>query len=168
MSTMYPQEWLNNKALGFEKLTEQEVSAILYFTILWSLFEKKALHTNASSNKILALVHEWSAQNQLYVDKFESSIDYFKNRYFNGGRFSRFFSDLNLRRNDNRELVKSVLSGKIKNDADCVAVILIIVYRLRNNLFHGVKWADGISGQLDNFTNANNAIMAALETNGGI
>jgi hypothetical protein len=44
--------------------------------------------------------------------------------------------------------------------------LLVIVYRLRNNLFHGEKWEGGISGQKDNFDNANRVLIAALECNG--
>jgi hypothetical protein len=62
--------------------------------------------------------------------------------------------------------VRAVLKGENTNPADCVAVLLIVAFRLRNNLFHGVKWAYGIRGQLGNFTNANEALMAALETHG--
>jgi hypothetical protein len=33
---------------------------------------------------------------------------------------------------------------------------------LRNNLFHGVKWAYGIRDQRSNFEHANQALMAAI------
>jgi hypothetical protein len=163
---MNPHAWLSARAPGFGDLSEQERSAILYFSLLWSFFEAKALHTNASSNRILALVHKWAAQNRLNIGPFAESLAHFGNRYFNGGEFAELFRGLNLRPNDSPELVKAVLRGENTNDADCVAALLIIVYRLRNNLFHGVKWAFGIRDQLENFTYANNAIMAALVTHG--
>jgi len=73
-----------------------------------------------------------------------------------------------LRENDNEPLVVSVLKGENNNPADIVGALLIIVFRLRNNLFHGAKWAYGIAGQLDNFSNANEVLMAALDTHGEI
>ncbi len=85
-------------------------------------------------------------------------------RYFQNGDPTEHFRGLNLRRNDNIELVRAVLSGTNTNPADSVAALLIVVFRLRNNLFHGVKWAYGIRGQLSNFMNANMSLMAALET----
>lgn len=111
-------------------------------------------------------MHEWGAQNRLSLAPFSQSLAHFKNRYFNNGEFTHLFHGLNLRRSDSPELVKKVVKGENTNDADCIAALLIIVYRLRNNLFHGVKWAYGLRDQLENFTNANNAIMAALETHG--
>lgn len=61
---------------------------------------------------------------------------------------TEYFAGLHLRRNDNFALVSEVLKGANRNHADGVAALLIVVLRLRNNLFHGVKWAYGIRGQL--------------------
>jgi hypothetical protein len=163
---MNPIDWLCAKAPGFSDLSENERAAIMHFSLLWSFFEAEALHTNASAKSILALVHEWASNDRLNIAPFATSLAYFRDRYFNQGTFTEHFRGLNLRRNDSPDLVCAVLKGENTNDADSVSVLLIIVFRLRNNLFHGVKWAYGIRGQLDNFTNANAALMAALETHG--
>jgi len=73
---------------------------------------------------------------------------------------------LKLRQNDKPELVEAVLSGRENEPARSITVLLIIVYRLRNNLFHGHKWAYDLRGQLQNFTHANATLMKALEVNG--
>tara|TARA_B100000614_G_scaffold111617_1_gene100153 strand:- start:1007 stop:1162 length:156 start_codon:yes stop_codon:yes gene_type:complete len=44
--------------------------------------------------------------------------------------------------------------------------VLIIVWRFRNNLFHGEKWAYQLQGQLSNFTHANAVLMRLLERHG--
>ena len=136
----------------------------MHFSLLWSFFEAEALNTSASAIGILALTHEWASRNRLHIQPFAKSLAYFQSRYFQYGEPTEYFRGLNLRRNDNPALVSAVLKGENTNHADRVAVLLIIVLRLRNNLFHGVKWAYGIRGQLANFTNANVALMAALET----
>ena len=41
--------------------------------------------------------------------------------------------------------------------------MFIVVYRIRNNLFHGMKWAYGMRGQLENFRHANAVLIKALE-----
>jgi hypothetical protein len=38
-----------------------------------------------------------------------------------------------------------------------------LMLRLRNNLFHGVKWSYEMKGQLDNFQNANDVLMAVID-----
>ena len=163
---MNPIDWLNQNALGFRELTEEERDAIMAFSLLWSFFEAKSLQTNASANKILSLVHKWESNGNLNIARFAPSLNYFSDRYFCNGTKTEYFNGLNLRQNDNTDLVRAVLARKNSNPADCVAVLLIVVLRLRNNLFHGVKWAYGIRGQLTNFTNANAALMAALEIEG--
>lgn len=161
---MNPIDWLCAKAPGFSNLSENERTAIMHFSLLWSFFEAEALHTKASAESILALVHKWASNGRLNIVPFTTSLTYFRDRYFNQGTFTEHFHGLNLRRNDSPDLVEAVLKGENKNDADSVSVLLIIVFRLRNNQFHGVKWAYGIRNQLDNFTNANTVLMVALET----
>jgi site-specific DNA-cytosine methylase len=41
--------------------------------------------------------------------------------------------------------------------------LLLIVLRLRNNLFHGEKWAYGIAGQRQNFQHACAVMMATMD-----
>jgi hypothetical protein len=47
-----------------------------------------------------------------------------------------------------------------------MTAILIIVFRYRNNLFHGVKWHYRRHGQLANFIVANEILMKVLERHG--
>ncbi|MEN8132224.1 MAG: hypothetical protein ABFS45_19010 [Pseudomonadota bacterium] len=59
--------------------------------------------------------------------------------------------------------MRSVLKGEATDIADVVAVLLIIVYRFRNNMLHGLKWAYEIRGQLENFTHVNTVLMRVIE-----
>ncbi len=159
---MNPIQWLEQNAPGFDKLSEQERAAITHFALLWSFFEARALSTHGSSHAILALTHGWLAQGRLAIEPFSESLLYFQQRYYSNGVETSYLAGLNLRPNDCRDLVHAVLEGKNSNPADCVAALLIVVYRLRNNLLHGAKWAYGIQGQLSNFTHANTTLMNAL------
>ena len=159
---MNPIQWLEQHAPGFDVLSKQERAAIAHFALLWSLFEERALSTRGSSTAILALTHEWLAQGRLVTEPFAESLLYFQRRYYANGVETQHLVGLHLRPNDCRDLVHAVLKGENTNPADCVAALLIVVYRLRNNLFHGAKWAFGIQGQLDNFTHANSTLMSAL------
>jgi hypothetical protein len=161
-----PIDWMCEKAPGFAELSNDERDAIMHFSLLWSLFEGTALGTHASADRILGLSHEWASTGRLNFEWFSSSLAYFKDRYFKNGEETEYFVGLHLRRNDSPDLVRTVLNGENTNPADSVAALLIVVLRLRNNLFHGVKWAYEIRGQLDNFTNANIVLMAALEIHG--
>ncbi|GBG15714.1 acetylglutamate kinase [Novimethylophilus kurashikiensis] len=159
---MNPILWLEQNAPGFDVLSQQERDAITHFALLWSFFEARALSTRGSSHAILALTHKWLAQDRLATEPFSESLQYFQQRYYANGVETDYLHGLNLRPNDCRDLIYAVLKGENTNPADCVAALLIVVYRLRNNLFHGAKWAYGIQGQLSNFTHANATLMNAL------
>lgn len=160
---MNPIEWLELTAPGFRELPREDREAIFQFLLLWSLFEAKALQTRASAHSILALVHERAAQNRLTAQQFEPSLRYFRERYFANGTATSHFAGLSLRANDNPGLVQQVLQGANNNPADSVAALLIVIYRIRNNLFHGMKWGYGIRDQRANFENANATLMSAFD-----
>lgn len=82
---------------------------------------------------------------------FQSSLEYFQHRYLSEGATNHKFDALNFRRNDNRELVEAVLLGTVDDASDKVKALLIVVFRLRNNLFHGLKWAYEMRDQKANF-----------------
>src|SRR5690606_37402507 len=94
---------------------------------------------------------------------FSQTLDYFKDRYFQGGHFTHHFDSLKLRGNDSPDLVRAVLSGNNVDPVDSVVVLFIIIYRFRNNYFHGPKWAYNLQGQLRNFTVASNSLMTAMD-----
>ncbi len=159
---MKPIEWLEQNAHGFSALSVPEREAISNFSLLWSFFEARVLAPRCSSNAILALAHKWSSQGLLNVQDFSASLQYFQQRYYSNSVATPHLASLSLRTNDCPDLVNAVLKSENTNPADCVAALLIIVYRLRNNLFHGAKWAYGIQGQLENFNNANFVLMSVL------
>ncbi len=159
-------DWLCKHAFGFEELPEPDRQAIMHFCLIWSFFEAKKLDTRASSGAIEALVQRWAASGQLNLEPFAQPLAYFRDRYFQNAEQTNYFKGLALRDSDRLPLVTAVLSGENNDSASCVAALLIVVYRLRNNLFHGAKWAYGIKGQFDNFTQASLTLMAALEVRG--
>lgn len=159
---MDPIRWLNKFAPGFEQLSSRERNAIRDFSLLWSLFESTVLETNANAGAIIRMADQFRAQQKLTQVPFQPAIRYFCDRYYDGENFTPEFENLRLRGNDQRPLVEKVISGQSNDDSEILSAILIIVFRLRNNLFHGSKWSYGIQGQLENFRNSNNVLMAVM------
>ena len=60
-------------------------------------------------------------------------------------------------------LIPAGISGDAEAPRERVLTVLLLIWRLRNNLFHGEKWAYGLQGQLANFTHANVVLMRVLE-----
>lgn len=156
-------EWLNNNAPGFAALTEEERAAPMHFSLLWSYFESQALNTSASVNAIDAWIRDLHTKGKLDSDELSHSLDYFKRRYFHNGELTHHFDGLLLRKNDNRALVERVVRGNGNGEAEDAIGLFIIIYRLRNNLLHGEKWAYHLRDQKDNFSAASHSIMSVME-----
>jgi len=155
--------WFQQYAPGLQALTVEERDAITHFSFLWTMFEARVLKTRASANAIIEASRWWAGNGLLAADTFGREVAYFRDRYVVDGTFTYQFEHLYLRRNDAPALVKKVLAGEDAAPEEIAAAALIIVYRFRNNLFHGVKWSYELQGQLDNFTHANAVLMQAIE-----
>jgi hypothetical protein len=159
-------EWLRARAPGFGALSAQEQTAIVGFTLLWSLFEARVLNGHGNAHSIRKAIRAWDANGVLHADSYAEALTYFRNRYVADGAFTPHYQHLNLRDNDKPALVATVLQGRNNNAVDGVAVVFIIIYRYRNNLLHGDKWRYLLEGQLGNFTTSNRVLMRALEDHG--
>lgn len=159
-------QWLLAKAPGFQALPEVDRAAIFNFTFLWSLFEAQVMGNFARADLICAKVDEWRDGGTLDADQYGAELAYFQQRYYANGGFTHHFPHLHLRPADQPGIVQSVLDGSNTDPRDRLLTVLMIVWRFRNNLFHGEKWAYQLQGQLANFTNANTALMRLLERYG--
>ena len=137
----------------------------MHFSLLWSLFEGEALNTAASVNMIEQAVQRWSGAGVLSPQTFAAEVGYFKERYYSNGAFTYRFDHLHLERSGNPQVVRNFLSGQDAAPASAASTLLIIVFRYRNNLFHGEKWAYQLQEQEQNFSHANDVLMRAIELN---
>lgn len=160
------ERWLYANAPGFRELPDQDRRAIFDFSFLWSLFEAQVMDNFAQARTISDRVNGWVAENRIYPEVYEEALAYFRNRYSLNGETTDHYDYLNLRRTDYPELVSRVINGKSDDPGESMLCILMIVWRLRNNLFHGSKWAYQIRGQLENFTHVNAVLMKILERYG--
>ncbi len=160
---MDPNKWLRDHVPGYAALSPQERRAIRDFSLLWSLYEGTRLNTQGSVGAIVNFTASLHIANRLAMQPaFRAAVLHFRNRYYTEPGFNHAFDSLHFRARDRRPLVESVLSGMVDDDASILTALLIIVYRLRNNLFHGQKWAYGITNQLDNFRHASNILIAVM------
>jgi plasmid replication initiation protein len=155
--------WISN-FLSFEReLTGEDIENVRNFSILWNLFEGLVCNRNASANALKNAVSNLQKQDKLKIEDYDKFLKYFANRYIENGETNDRFSKLNLRRSDKPELVEAVLKGTETAPEKVLLAILIIVYRYRNNLFHGEKSISDLPNQIDNFRNANHLLMVFME-----
>jgi hypothetical protein len=161
-------EWLRERVPGFAELPEADRDEVTSFFWLWSFFEATDLARHAHVDAIRHLVRGWQESRKLDRQRFDESLEYFKRRYFQNGVSTRHWVHLDVQRHGAavERLVRGVLTGENRNDVDIVAALLIVAYRLRNNLVHGPKWAYVLRDQLSNFRHANAILRNAIETDG--
>lgn len=164
---MDPTTFLMQYVPGYADLGKPERDAISHFTLLWSAMEGRVLQTNANPTSLVDAVKAMAQNGQLDVEAYQGSLAYFRDRYFQDGAFTYHFDQLLFRSRDRRPLVEAVLCGKENDPVSVLCALLLVVYRLRNNLFHGAKWAYGIKGQQANFTHGAEVLMRVLEVHHG-
>lgn len=161
-----PLAWLKKNAIGFSTLKSADHKAILNFSFLWSYFEATFLHAKASPTRIVEEARKLKLSDEARCCVADT-LAYFQERYVSNGNFTHYFGDLRFPDRKFREkkcigMVKSVLRAENTDNSDVLASLLLIVYRLRNNLFYGEKWAYGIQEQTSNFLKATRLLLCVL------
>ncbi|MGQ3241732.1 hypothetical protein [Shinella sp.] len=161
------EKWLEERVPGYAALPGPDRDAIKAFALLWSLFESRLMGNDANARRIAQAVERWETDGVLCAELYDAEVAYFRERYFQNGELTFRFDNLQLRRQDMPDLVAACIRGDAGSARDRVLTTLIIVWRYRNNLFHGEKWAYDLQGQLANFSCANAVLMRVLERHAG-
>ena len=153
-------KWINEKIIngGTGKMEANDIDEIRDFALLWNLFEDLLCDNNANMCKIDALIDK-------NIDKFNDSeyqdiFEYFYDRYKNN---DAKFNALRLHE-PQKNLVKKVLNDEFMDKNNKLKFIMSIIYRYRNNLFHGEKDMRYIRFQKENFEKTNEFLMYFIDT----
>lgn len=156
-------QWINRKFSA--NLTAEAYNILADFLLLWNLFEDRLFENNFTIEKAEHYVND-------YIDRFNPDVcnrafEYFKKRYTDielGIVTYPLFEKLNFRRNDKKEFVDGVLIADSPSLKDKVLASIIIIFRYRNNLFHGLKDVTQINYQQSNFITANKVLKIFIES----
>lgn len=157
-------KWLNSYVTNSSPLNPKEIQRVLSFCLMWNLFERVVCNKSANANRITQYVESNYSEKEFNIKDYEHFLNYFKNRYVSSGTTNRAFSALNFRSNDKVEIVEEVLKGNDITGKGIIKALLLMVLRLRNNLFHGMKETCELKFQEGNFNVANQIIAKYLET----
>jgi hypothetical protein len=162
--------WIKQNTKNGTLLTPETVSAVASFTMMWNIFEGSLCNNSANIQefkRIAKRIDKISIPNK-DIKALEDCLNFWKFRYVTPNGLSKLFNGLNFRSGDNKNIVEDVLNTNSEHIADKVFALMIIVYRLRNNLFHGLKSIDELNHQVDNINTASQCIailMPILGTN---
>ncbi|MCE5210300.1 MAG: PAS domain-containing protein [Deltaproteobacteria bacterium] len=155
--------WLSEKVPEFGALPDCDKEAIQDFSILWSFFEGTKLNNEVHIDKIIKYVESLKYNGSLYQFNIASYIRYLRSRYVADGEFTEFYRDLKIAPDATGvEYVGKMLKGSSNSIEDELIGCLVIIYFLKNNLFHGDKWQHQLQGQYDNFKRANKLLMELI------
>jgi len=108
----------------------------LRFLIYWSWFESKCFDENMQINKFRPFVNEVVVNKNFDPDAFKKAGKYFHKRYQNSTRFRELF-------NNRPEIpgFPDIINKKFEDidNYDLLFMLVVVVYRYRNNIFHGSK-----------------------------
>lgn len=158
-------EFLARRVYGYAELDDADRQAIHEFSLLWPAFEGTILETDAKPGNLVHIAFTLRDAGRLDMARFAEPLAYFRDRYWRDGDFTPEYNGLHTGKYNaaNRKLVIDALSSQPQLPEDTLSGLLLVVYRLRNNLFHGVKWAYGIRGQRYNFLQACAVLMAVMD-----
>lgn len=157
------QTWLSTNIENTRLNDDHTYPAISDFCVMWAIFECTQLADARVAVDELAYIACRLERNN--VD-FQEQIEFWKNRYIDNDITNARFEKLGFTYEPHKELVSGVLLGNQTDSVKINHAILLIVYRLRNNLFHGNKDITRIHHQVENLNMASKALTNAVSASG--
>lgn len=142
-----------------------QVNEIALFWLFWNLFERVWFDRNCTLSKIhrefgwITLHDERVLLRTLAVFKSRYVTEWEVNERFN--EWLKFGTWMNSDE-DPKILSKKVLEWSRNSNLDRIRACVFIIYRLRNNLFHGNKIIENITDQNDMFRQINKFLFCLI------
>lgn len=143
--------------LGLTLDIEKSGPELLEFLILWNIFEDRLFQRYFTITKAI------SKNIQPSDEVLKTTFEYFKSRYEEKGATNSKFEKLCFRPNDRKENVANLLCGIQDTELNESTAIQCIIYRLRNNLFHGIKNIETLLTNTETFHHVNEFLLSCLE-----
>lgn len=158
-------EWIAANTIGGTRLTDEANDSVASFTTMWNFFESTLCDNHASIGAFQRAIQKYQSAraSQAAKQTLQECLSFWQFRYKTPDGFNDYFDSLYFRQNDKRDHVEDVLIGLLTTDEEKLLALMIITYRLRNNLFHGLKTLDMLNYQVQNLNTASRCLAAILE-----
>ncbi len=137
-------------------LDDELIMEIGKFAVLWNLFEKNYCNNNCSSKTIvdacnnITVSKDSQAALAKALNKIRSWFELLYYDYIMKGLYS------SNRRPKAYEI--KYINAFLKQEGNTICGCLLCVYRIRNNMMHGLKNVDELNNQLEIFKTANKVL----------
>jgi len=156
-------EWICQNIANGAEITNNVYEAIADFCVMWAIFEGTELHdVDVAVDELEQIAKRVSDK----VQGTENNLRFWKERYITEGQINTKFGYLRFSHEPHKNLVSQVLLGIETDKEKTIHALLLIVYRLRNNLFHGAKDVTAIKHQISNLEQAADFLKKLLLASG--
>lgn len=149
------------------KVNDETRNQISCFPIIWLIFDKEVANNDFSS-KTLPSVSNALIRNNIDFVLVESLFSDMKN-YINSkydGYLCDIYISFRFRTNDiSIEEVERLYNSNLNEDK--LILLLWLSYRVRNNMFHGIKEIEDLNSQTVLFSCLNKFLISCIETSRG-
>jgi len=156
-------EWIGTRAPSLQRFLGHELQPLLHFALMWNMFEGQLCDSSASVPTLEEVAARLAQRGFATHPAAESFKKFIQDRYFTNGTLTDKFHSLRLRSDQERTAVLSAVSGKAENPSDIIFAQLLVVYRYRNNTFHGLKEIAEVFGSQVLFDEAARYLGAVLD-----
>lgn len=158
---MNASDWIVTNLEHPEVLELNTLNSLGTFTLMWAIFEASE---GEERNNMLGQITSFSNRlaEHAPVNLVDEEFSYWKTRYIANGEQTNKFRKLRLSDERQVELLLTTLSSEQPTFRDKLESCLLIVYRYRNNMFHGMKDVRKLNDQEQNFIMATNLLQKVL------
>lgn len=162
---MTPKKWLEDN-MYYGNIDEAKLKNIFYFTLVWNIFEKECCNKNALIGTYPKKLAE-KLFDKIDVTVVNTIYDYFKNRYIVDSDVNDIFISFDFGKEhaaiEYKAFVQEKLLSHVPDNKEKLQALLYIAFRLRNNLYHGIKKVEKLYEQNENFKQINTLLMAIVD-----
>lgn len=167
MPTTDPLIWLQNR-VGVEALPGAAFDAAMKFALLWMYFEGQACGAEANSKRLRDFAKDLYSRK---LDQLRGQLDgpwrFFRARYGDvqkdPERFIRRLGEPKRIKPEDQQAIIHALAQDELDEVDKAIGLLLICFRIRNNLFHGTKQVQTLHQQQELFAQVSYVLTALIE-----
>lgn len=152
--------------LGEPEIDWEKLKPVMCFVVLWNRLEvQHGQHLNLA--KLESSAASATASPTFNISRYEPHVTFFQQRYRKSPQ--RLSSLLRTGQEQVvRQRVDDLVAGNLKTAKDILIAVMMVPYRIRNNLFHGRKDTFQLYAQTELFTHVNDLLcLFHSDLNGG-
>lgn len=158
-------DWIQKNIRHSAQLEPNTLETVSDFTLMWSIFEASEVDNKNVVDQIGVLSKR--VARDMPSNAIDSQLSYWSKRYIHeSGEPTKHFRYLYFNGASQTEKSLDVLKNKETSFEDKIEVCLLIVYRYRNNLFHGIKDITLLNAQVENLRNAIELLQIIMKCSG--